>query len=154
MKNLPLILLFLLLNFSALWIGQLFTGPAVASDWYQNMNKAPWTPPGWVFGFAWTFIMITYAVWMGTGWKRVENAQSFALLYAAQWILNVGWNPLFFYLWETEWALLVIILLTGVVLYSLLHYRRPMAYSSLWLLPYALWLCIATSLNAYIVWYN
>lgn len=44
--------LFLLLNFAGLAIGGLFTGNAVSSEWYQNLAKAPWTPPGWVFGAA------------------------------------------------------------------------------------------------------
>ncbi|MDG2281196.1 MAG: tryptophan-rich sensory protein, partial [Flavicella sp.] len=48
------ILLFLVLNFTALAVGGLFTGTGVSSDWYQNLNQAPWTPPGWVFGFMWT----------------------------------------------------------------------------------------------------
>ena len=38
------ILLFLIINFGGLFIGGLFTGEGVPSDWYQNLNKAPWTP--------------------------------------------------------------------------------------------------------------
>ena len=55
---------FLLLNFAALAIGGLFTGSGVSSEWYQNLNKAPWTPPGWVFGTVWTLIMILFAIYM------------------------------------------------------------------------------------------
>jgi len=58
------VIIFLILNFTALAIGGLFTGKGVPSDWYQDLNQAPWTPPGWVFGFMWTFIMISYAVYM------------------------------------------------------------------------------------------
>jgi benzodiazapine receptor len=58
------ILLFLVVNFSALAIGGLFTGKGVPSDWYQNLNQAPWTRPGRVFGAAWTLIMICFAVYM------------------------------------------------------------------------------------------
>ncbi|NBN98947.1 MAG: hypothetical protein EBV19_06865 [Flavobacteriia bacterium] len=50
MKRTAFILLFLFLNFGALAIGGSFTADGVASDWNQNLNKAPWTPPGWVFG--------------------------------------------------------------------------------------------------------
>ena len=39
---------FLLLNFGALAIGGFFTGKGVTSDWYADLLKAPWTPPGWV----------------------------------------------------------------------------------------------------------
>ena len=58
------IILFLVLNFGALAIGSYFTDSGASSDWYQNLNKAPWTPAGWVFGAAWTSIMICYSVYM------------------------------------------------------------------------------------------
>jgi len=44
--------LFLLINFAALALGGLATSDGVVSLWYQNLNQAPWTPPGWVFGAA------------------------------------------------------------------------------------------------------
>ncbi|MEM6378823.1 MAG: TspO/MBR family protein, partial [Bacteroidota bacterium] len=52
------VIIFLILNFVALGIGGFFTGPGTSSEWYNNLNQAPWTPPGWVFGAAWTTIMI------------------------------------------------------------------------------------------------
>ena len=64
MKKWAYFLLFLFLNFAALALGGLFTKDGVASDWYQHLNKAPWTPPGWVFGAAWTFLMICYSVFL------------------------------------------------------------------------------------------
>ena len=42
------LIIFLLLNFGALALGGLFTGSGVSSDWYNGLNKAPWTPPGWM----------------------------------------------------------------------------------------------------------
>ena len=62
-------IIFLLINFAGLFIGGLFTGEGVPSDWYQNLNKAPWTPPGWVFGFAWTTIMICFSLFKCL-WKK------------------------------------------------------------------------------------
>ena len=55
----------LILNFTALAFGGLFTSEGVPSEWYLSLLKAPWTPPGWVFGFAWSIIMISYAFYMG-----------------------------------------------------------------------------------------
>ena len=57
--------IFLILNFTALAFGGLFTSKGVPSEWYLTLLKAPWTPPGWVFGFAWSLIMICYAFYMG-----------------------------------------------------------------------------------------
>jgi tryptophan-rich sensory protein len=47
------IILFIVINFSALAIGSYFTENGVSSDWYMSLEKAPWNPPGWVFGVAW-----------------------------------------------------------------------------------------------------
>ncbi len=90
------ILIFVALNFTALGIGGLFTGPGVASEWYANLAKAPWTPPGWVFGFAWTTIMICLAIYMAFLWPKVLNRYLLAGLFGVQWLLNVSWNPVFF----------------------------------------------------------
>lgn len=146
----PRVLLFLILNFGALAIGGLFTGPGVQSGWYANANQAPWTPPGWVFGAAWTLIMICYAFYMGVNKPQKHQIA----VYALQWILNVGWNPLFFYLHLVYPALIVISLLTIVVWYSLFRFRKTLGNVSLLLIPYAIWLVIATSLNAYIAFMN
>lgn len=144
------VLLFLLLNFGALAIGGLFTGPGVQSGWYANANLAPWTPPGWVFGVAWTLIMISYAFYMGA----TKPEKHLLAVYALQWILNVGWNPLFFFLHLVYPALIVISLLTLVVWYSLFRFRKPLGNWSFLLIPYAIWLVVATSLNAYIAFMN
>ena len=39
-------------------------GEGASSNWYENLNKAPWTPKGWVFGFAWTFLMTCFAIYL------------------------------------------------------------------------------------------
>jgi hypothetical protein len=86
--------MFLELNFAALTIGGLFTCNGVPSNWYAGIAKAPWTPPGWVFGTAWTTIMICFGVYMAYLWPVIENKKILIGLYAVQWILNVGWNPI------------------------------------------------------------
>jgi tryptophan-rich sensory protein len=144
------VLLFLILNFAALAIGGIFTGAGVQSGWYANANLAPWTPPGWVFGAAWTLIMICYAFYMGAQ----KPSRNLIIVYTLQWVLNVAWNPLFFYLHEVLLALLVITLLTLLVWYSLFQFRHTLKLWSILILPYAIWLVIATSLNAYILLMN
>lgn len=144
------IVIFLLLNFSALAIGGIFSSKGVPSDWYQGLEKAPWTPPGWVFGFAWTAIMICFSIYMAYVWPGVENKMSLIGLYLAQWLLNVAWNPSFFYYHQVGPALLIISLLTVVIACMLILYWGELAYRSALILPYLVWLVIATSLNGYI----
>lgn len=140
----------MIINFGALAIGQIFTGTGVTSDWYQNLPKAPWTPPGWVFGAAWFTVMACFTVYMAYAWEIIANKQVLLSLFIVQWVLNVGWNPVFFYFHEVLAGLAVITLLTLVVVTFLLGYSAQMKLKSLWVLPYFLWLLVASSLNGYI----
>lgn len=146
--------IFLLLNFAALAIGGLFTSGGVSSDWYANLNKAPWTPPGWVFGVAWSSIMLAFTFYMMWWWNATNNKKRLIILYAIQWLLNVSWNPTFFYARQTGWGLVLIMLLTVLVTYFLFTSEKLSFYKRLAVLPYFSWLLIATSLNLYIVLKN
>ncbi len=145
------IIIFLVLNFGALGIGGFFTGKGVPSEWYNDLNKAPWSPPGWVFGFAWTTIMICFAVYMAYAWTKVSDLKLLAILFAIQWVLNIAWNPAFFYFHHVSIALVIISLLTVLVGYFLVAYWSDLKMYSLLIMPYFVWLLIATSLNAYIL---
>ena len=81
MKKIGLILFFIILNFGALAIGGSFTADGVASDWYQNLSKAPWTPPGWVFGAAWTFLMMCYSIYLAFAHEQFQNKRLFWAVY-------------------------------------------------------------------------
>ena len=142
--------IFLVLNFGALAIGGIFTRTGVPSDWYQSLNKAPWTPPGWVFGSAWTVIMICFAIYMSYAWKNVNNRNVLITLFAIQWFLNVLWNPVFFKFHQILPGLIIITILTILIGYFLFSYGVRFKAWSLLIMPYFIWLLIATSLNAYI----
>ena len=146
-------LLFLILNFSALAIGSIFTESGVSSDWYQNLSKAPWTPPGWVFGAAWSSIMFFFAIYMAY-LINLKPKKIIIIIYIIQWILNIAWNPIFFYLHEILIGLICISFLTVLITVLLFKYWKEQKTKTLLLAPYAIWLIIATSLNAYIFLYN
>jgi len=148
------LILFLFLNFGALALGGIFAGQGAVSDWYEALNKAPWTPPGWVFGFAWTTIMICYSLFMTLAWEKITNRKKFVLLFVIQWILNVGWNPSFFYLHEVLFGLIIISSLTFLIAYIFFSYQKSLKGIVYYQLPYLIWLCIATSLNGYILVMN
>jgi tryptophan-rich sensory protein len=149
-KTLPT-LTFFLLNFAALAVGGLFTGSGVSSEWYENLNKAPWTPPGWVFGAAWTLIMVCFAFYMGQLWVNAAKHKGLLLrTYGIQWVLNVAWNPVFFYFQKVDIGLLVIVGLLLSVLLITIKFSRIQKSWTLAIVPYVLWLLVATSLNAYI----
>jgi tryptophan-rich sensory protein len=148
------ILFFLTLNFLALFLGGLATTDGVASVWYDDLLKAPWTPPGWVFGFAWTLIMVCFAFYMAIALERVKHVKPLLALYVAQWFLNVLWNPVFFHYQEVFAGLILILTLTHLVTFILFSYLKTMKKTTLLIVPYFIWLLIASSLNLYIYWYN
>ena len=148
------LILFLFLNFGALALGGVFAGQGAVSDWYDALNKAPWTPPGWVFGAAWSTIMICFAIYMSFLWNISKNRKKIILLFVLQWVLNIGWSPVFFYYNSIILGLIVISLLTCLIGYLLFLYRTNLRFKSILILPYLIWLLIATSLNGYIFFNN
>ncbi|SFN61724.1 TspO and MBR related proteins [Bizionia echini] len=154
MKFAPLLILFLVINFGSLAIGSWLMGDGATSSWYTNLNKAPWTPPGWVFGAAWTFIMICFSVYLSYLFKDYKSPILIGV-FTSQVILNIAWNFLFFNQHLVFMALITIVLLTLIVFYFFFTYRMDAMNSWRYLLlPYMIWLCIATSLNLYVLLYN
>ena len=70
-----------------------------ADPWYAVLNKAPGTPPGFVFGIVWPTLYTLMAigacmVWQAAGsWKRSDHALG---LFFLQLLPNLGWSFLFF----------------------------------------------------------
>ena len=113
------------------------------------------TPERWVFGAAWSTIMLCFTFYM-TQLSFYFNfgAKNIVRLYAIQWIFNVSWNYIFFNQHQTELGLVVIVLLWLLVGYFTFTFLSKMKYATGLILPYLIWMTIATSLNAYIVLYN
>lgn len=147
-------LVFGFLNFGGLYLGAIATTPGVNSNWYTSLNQAPWTPPGFVFGFAWTIIMIAFTVYMTLLWENTSIRTEAKKLYGLSWILNVLWNPVFFTLHQTSAALILISGLLLLLITMALNFAKFLGLKTIWILPYIAWLFIATSLNAYIVLQN
>ena len=143
------VIFFLLLNFGALFIGGLLMNNGPSSEWYLNLTKAPWMPPGWVFGVAWTSIMLLFSIYMAKIYD--QKIKLIGVLYAIQWILNVSWNLAFFNLHSPVMGLVIIFLLWLLIGYFTFKYLKSIRLNTLLILPYLIWLTIATSLNAYIV---
>lgn len=148
------LVLFLVINFGGLAIGSWLMNNGPQTDWYTNLNQAPWTPPGWVFGVAWTTIMICFSIYLAKLFKD-QDSRFLRLLFVVQVFLNVIWNYLFFNQHLVTVSLISIIALTLVIFYFFFKFRMDdINYYKYLLLPYMIWLLIATSLNAYILIYN
>jgi len=154
MKNqLKFTILFLIINFGGLAFGNWFMNNGPISEWYLNLNKAPWTPPGWVFGVAWTIIMICFSVYLGKLFLEQDNSKN-RIVFFIQFLLNVSWNYIFFNQQWVLFGLLNITLLTSLIFIYFFKLSDKVKNYKYLLLPYMIWLCIATSLNLYILIHN
>jgi benzodiazapine receptor len=144
---------FIVINFGALTLGSWLMDNGPSTNWYLDLNQAPWTPPGWVFGVAWTAIMVCFSFYMAILYEKQKSKELIGL-FAVQFILNVSWNFIFFNQHLVALGLVSILLLTLLTFYFLLKYKSVLKLKSIWILPYCLWLCIASSLNFYILLFN
>lgn len=150
MKQFKLFLLFLIINFGGLAIGSWLMNNGPMTDWYMSLNQAPWTPPGWVFGVAWTTIMVCFSIYLGKLFLG-DTSKKLKIIFLIQFILNVSWNYVFFNLHLVLFGLITIVLLTSLLFYYFFKLSDKTDNYKFLLLPYMIWLCIATSLNLYIL---
>lgn len=148
--------LFIILNFAALGLGSFLMDDGPMGSWYQNLARAPWEPPGWVFGVTWTLIMLCLSIFMAQVWRKEKsNAGTIIGIYVIQLIFNVLWNPVFF-----KWHLpvLALVVISTLLFFVYLLFREGKKFETkpinLLLLPYLIWLGIAISLNIYVVLNN
>ena len=106
-----------MLNFGALAIGSYFMNNGPSTDWYLTLNKAPWTPPGWVFGAAWFSIMICYSIYMSNLIIKSVVKNYVWMLFWVQFVLNISWNYFFFNQQLAIVGFLNITFLTIIVIY-------------------------------------
>ena len=152
MKKILLFFVFLIVNFGGLYLGGILLGSSPGSNtWYNNLQKAPWTPPGYFFGIAWTIIMILYSIYCARAFSSSLRKKTVGL-FILQWILNVAWNPVFFNFHEILLGLLLLILLFMTLILINKHLGLTLtSLATFLILPYLIWLCIAMSLNAYVL---
>lgn len=153
MKTFKFLILFLIINFGALGIGGWLMNNGPLTEWYISLNQAPWTPPGWAFGVAWTTIMLCFSLYMAFLYVKIPSIKV-KVLFLIQFILNVSWNYIFFNQHLVSVGLAVIIALTVAVATFMFTFKNDLKAKTLLILPYFIWLCVATSLNTYIVLYN
>ena len=114
---------FLGLNFGALFLGNVLMNNGATSDWYLNLNKAPWTPAGWVFGAAWTSVMLFFSVYMTFLYQNLKT-QKVILLYSLHLLFNISWNFIFMNKHMIILGLIDITLLTILMFYFLIAYNK------------------------------
>lgn len=126
-------------------------------DWYDSLERAPWNPPSWVFGPAWTvlYLLMAVAAWLVAREGLGDSAGQVALtLYAIQLALNLIWSVVFFGLRRPGLGLVVIVALFTAVAATAIAFNAVSQTAAWMLVPYLLWVAFAASLNAWIAFAN
>ncbi len=130
-------------------IGSFATAPAI-SNWYQFLNKPIFTPPSWLFAPVWISLYIlmgiaTYIVW-NKGLDELNNKIGL-LFFSIQLGFNTIWSIIFFGFKSIIGGLIVIFVLDISVIVTIIFYFKVSKTAGTLLIPYIIWLSIATALN-------
>ena len=125
-------------------------------SWYAAADKAPWTPPGWMFGSVWLVLYAAMAVAAWLVWRQQRFPRRKALkVYGGLLLLNLSWPLVFFGMYPMMgtaalWlALLVIAAHAVMAAFAVLRFGPISTAAGLLMLPYVSWLVFSASLNLY-----
>lgn len=134
-------------------LGGLISG-GEQDEWYRALNKAPGTPPGFVFAVVWPLLysLMTIGaalVWNAAGsWRRADQALG---VYFVQLAANLGWSALFFQLHQPLAALINLCVLWVLVAIMIREFAPFSRVGAQLQVPYLLWVSFAFYLNAWVV---
>lgn len=120
------------------------------NPWYENLQKPPLIPPGWVFGPVWAvfYLMIALSIFLFLRSSRGNVGVWIYIILGVHLVANFVWSGLFFGLESLPWALLDILILDATLLILVVNFWGVNKASSILLWPYTLWVLFATYLNA------
>ncbi|MEA1785556.1 TspO/MBR family protein [Arenibacter sp. GZD96] len=124
------------------------------NDWYLTLQKPSFSPPNWVFAPVWTLLYIMMGVAAGLVWaKGFYHIWVKTALYhfGFQLLLNALWSIVFFGFKNPFGALLIILSLLILILFTIKWFRVVSKTAAALLIPYLLWVGFATMLN-YKIW--
>ncbi len=140
-------LLAFVLSYATAGIGGALTelGP-----WYYALRQPDWKPPDAVFGVVWSTLFTLCAISGALAWRAAETApqrRRVLALFGANALLNIAWSALYFKLQRPDWALIEVALLWLSIVALIAGLWRLSRWASALLLPYLVWVSIASMLN-------
>lgn len=126
-------------------------------QWYSQLVKPQWAPPGWVFGPVWTVLYLIIALSFGTVFYRVFKGtlpKRVAVPFVLNLIFNFAFTPLQFGLRNNLLAAVDVVLVLITLIWSIASVWPRILWVALVNLPYLLWVSFATVLQLTIIWLN
>ncbi|NYS23424.1 tryptophan-rich sensory protein [Rhodobacteraceae bacterium 2376] len=115
-------------------------------EWYEDLDKPVWTPPGWAFPVVWVslYVAMAYAAMRVAVLPGAGQALAF---WALQIALNTLWSPVFFGLKRMRAALMVLVAMWLAVGATMVSFFMLDPVAGMLLIPYLVWVSIAGALN-------
>jgi len=137
----------LLVVFAAAAVGAFAS--ASAGEFYRDLVRPSWAPPGWLFGPVWTVLyalmgLAAWLVWRARGFGGARNA---LLVFVVQLAANALWTWLFFVWRQGGLAFAEILLLLVLILATIVLFWRVSRLAAVLLFPYLLWVAFASTLT-------
>jgi len=150
-KEVPGLLGWLAVSFAAAALGGFAS--AGAGDFYQQLVRPAWAPPGWLFAPAWTvlYLLMGVASWLIWRERNARKVKTALALFLVQLAVNALWTWLFFVWRLGALAFAEILVLWVLILCTVLAFWRVRLIAGVLLIPYLAWVAYA-SLLTYAVW--
>jgi len=124
------------------------------NNWYQMLKKSKLTPPPIVFPIVWSFLYMTMVVSLATYIYNVGLTNPLGLtFFIIQLILNLSWSPVFFRFRRPDISLMIVLLMLVFIFLTIWQFLKVSPISGYILIPYLVWVSLASYLNFYI-WMN
>lgn len=138
------------------WLLVVFAAAAVggfasanAGDFYQDLVRPSWAPPGWLFGPVWSvlYVLMGIAAWLVWRARGFAGARSALLVFIVQLAANALWTWLFFVWRQGGLAFAEILVLWALILVTIGLFRQVSTVAGALLLPYLAWVSFASILT-------
>ena len=119
--------------------------------WYDSLKKSSLTPPAPVFGIVWSILYTLIAI-SGIIFfiKNKFNEPIGLTLFILQLFFNIIWSTVFFTQKNITGALVIIVILWFLILATIIQFYQTTPIAAILLVPYFLWVSLATYFTAYI----
>ena len=142
-------LVVILISFTPSMVGIFFK----PDNWYIELIKPPWTPPGWIFGPVWFCLYLSMGIAAAIIWSKPKSKMRTVstTLFSTQLFLNGLWSFIFFGSHELLLSVIEIHLLLLFIILTIISFYKISKQSAYILLPYLFWVSFASYLN-YTIW--
>ncbi|AXT52432.1 tryptophan-rich sensory protein [Aquimarina sp. BL5] len=120
------------------------------STWYVALEKPTFTPPNWLFAPVWTILYILMGIAAGIVWSKGfyhKWVKTALYHFGFQLLLNAAWSIFFFGMRNPLIALVDIIALFILLLFTIKWFKVVNSTAAYLLIPYLIWVAFATALN-------